>query len=142
MPRTLAALALAPLAVIPVLVVLFGPWVILHGGWRSLIGILEPALVVAYPLTILIGLPMHLALVQQRCSRARDYAIAGALLGAVPVVGYVIVAVVFEAKFVFAAMPRAVARNIEWGLIGTAVFGACSAAVATAFRAVARAFPS
>lgn len=138
MTRTLAAIALAPLAVIPVLIVLFGPWALSHGGWPSLRGILAPALIVAYPLTIGIGLPMHLALVYQRCVRARDYAIAGALLGAVPVIGYVIVAVVFEAKFEAPAMPRALMRNSEWGLIGAAVFGACSAAVAATFRAVAR----
>ena len=75
---------------------------------------------------------MHLALVRQRCTRWRDYALAGALLGAVPVLGYVLVAVAFEAKFVMAAMPRAAARNFEWGAIGVVVFGACSAAVATA----------
>jgi hypothetical protein len=57
--RTLAAAAIAPLAVVPVLVVLFGPWAAAHGGTRSRAGILTPALVVAYPLVILFGLPMH-----------------------------------------------------------------------------------
>ena len=140
MTQTLAAIALAPLAVVPVLIVLFGPWALAHGGWPSLRGILLPAIIVAYPLTILVGLPMHLALVHQRCTRARDYAIAGALLGAVPVIGYVIVAVVFEAKFVLAAMPRATMRNAEWGWLGVVVFGACSTAVALAFRACLRLF--
>jgi hypothetical protein len=137
MTRTFAAIAIAPLAVIPVLTLLFGPWVIAHGGWRSLSGILTPALVVSYPLIVLVGLPMHLALVRQRCTRVRDYALAGALLGAVPVIGYVIVAIAFEAQFVLSAMPRATARNLEWGAIGVAVFGACSVAVAVAFRAIA-----
>jgi hypothetical protein len=138
MTRTLAATTLAPLAVVPVLTVMFAPWAMAHGGWPSLRGILLPSLIVAYPLTILVGLPMHLALVHQRCTRARDYAIAGVLLGAVPVIGYVIVAVVFEAQFDPAAIPRAALRNSEWGLIGVGVFGACSTAVATAFRALAR----
>ena len=75
-------------------------------------------------------------------TRARDYALAGALLGAVPVIGYVIVAVVFEAQFVASAIPQAAARNLEWGAIGAIVFGACGSAVALAFRAVVKASPS
>ena len=140
MTRTLAAIAIAPLAVVPVLVVLFGPWALAHGGARSLGGILTPAVVVAYPMVILFGLPMHLALVRQRCTRWRDYAITGVLLGAVPVAGYVIVAVAFEAKFAIGAMGPAFIRNATWGAIGVVVFGLCSATVAIAFRALA--FPS
>ena len=142
MSRVVAAIAVAPLAVIPVLLLMFGPWAVAHGGGRSMIGILLPALAVSYPLVLLVGVPMHLALVRQRCTRARDYALAGLLLGAVPVIGYVMVAVVFEAQFAPAAIPRAAARNLEWGAIGVAVFGLCSTAVALAFRAVARASPS
>ena len=138
--RTLAAIAIAPLAVVPVLTVLFGPWAATSGGTRSLAGILLPAVVVAYPMVILFGLPMHLALVRQRCTRRRDYAIAGVLLGAVPVAGYVMVAVAFEAKFAIAAIGPAFIRNAEWGAIGVVVFGVCSAAVALAFRALV--FPS
>ena len=136
--RTLAAIAIAPLAVVPVLTVLFGPWAATSGGMRSLAGILLPAVVVAYPMVILFGLPMHLALVRQRCTRRRDYAIAGVLLGAVPVAGYVMVAVTFEAKFAIAAIGPAFIRNAEWGAIGVVVFGVCSAAVALAFRALVR----
>jgi len=136
--RTLAAIAIAPLAVVPVLAVLFGPWAIAHGGTRSLTGILVPAVVVAYPMVVLFGLPMHLALVRQRYTRWRDYLIAGVLLGAVPVAGYVLVAVGFEAKFAIAAMGPALVRNAEWGAIGVVVFGLCSAAVALAFRAAVR----
>ena len=142
MMRVLAAIAIAPLAVIPILLVMFGPWAVAHGGGRSMIGILLPALVVSYPLVILVGLPMHLALLRQRCTRTRDYALAGLLLGAVPVIGYVMVAVVFEAQFALSAIPRAAARNLAWGAIGVAVFGACSTAVALAFRAVVKASPS
>jgi hypothetical protein len=133
--RVLAAIAIAPLAVLPVLMVIFGPWALGHGGWRSLSGILLPALVVSYPLVVVVGLPMHLALVRQRYTRVRDYAVAGTLLGAVPVIGYVIVAVVFEAQFALSAIPRAAARNFEWSAIGMVVFGACSTAVALVFRA-------
>lgn len=140
--RTLAAIGIAPLAVLPVLTLMFGPWATAHGGWGALLGILGPAIVVAYPLTVLIGLPIHLALVRQRCTRIRDYAMAGLLLGAVPVFGYAIVAMVVEAQWAPSAMQRAAARNIEWGGIGVAVFGACSTAVALAFRAVVRASPS
>ena len=136
--RTLAAIAIAPLAVVPVLTVLFGPWAAAAGGLRSLAGIVLPAVVVAYPMVILFGLPMHLALVRQRCTRRRDYAIAGVLLGAVPVAGYVMVAVTFEAKFAIAAIGPAFIRNAEWGAIGVVVFGLCSAAVALAFRALVR----
>jgi hypothetical protein len=135
--RTLAAIAVAPLAVVPILTVLFGPWALDHGGVRSLLGILMPAIVVAYPMVILFGLPMHLALVRARCTRWRDYAAAGALLGAIPVIGYVIVAIAFEAKFNLAAMAGAAARNVEWGAIGVVVFGLCSTAIAVAFRAIA-----
>jgi hypothetical protein len=138
MTRTLAAIAVAPLAVVPVLAVLFGPWAMAHGGTRSLAGILTPAVVVAYPMVVLFGLPMHLVLVRQRCTRRRDYAIAGVLLGAVPVAGYVIVAVAFEAKFALAAMGPAFIRNAEWGSIGVVVFGLCSAAIALTFRALVR----
>ena len=138
--RTLAAIAIAPLAVVPVLSILFGPWAMSHGGLPTWLGIIQPALVVAYATVILFGLPMHLALVRARCTRRRDYAIAGALLGAVPVIGYVVVAVVFDAKFAASAMPGVLARNAQWGAIGTGVFGLCSAAVALAFRATA--FPS
>ena len=138
--RTLAAIAIAPLAVVPVLAVLFGPWALAHGGTRSLHGILTHALVVAYPMVILFGLPMHFALVHQRFTRWRDYAITGVLLGAVPVAGYVIVAVAFEAKFALSAMGPAFVRNAEWGAIGVAVFGLCSAAVSLSFRFMA--FPS
>lgn len=137
MTRTLAAIAAAPLAVVPVLVVLFGPWVLAHGGTRALIGIITPAVVVAYPMVILFGLPMHLALVRQRCTRWRDYMLTGVLLGAIPVAGYVLVAVAFEARFEIAAMGPALVRNAEWGAIGVAVFGLCSVAVAMAFRAIA-----
>jgi hypothetical protein len=136
--RTLAAIAIAPLAVIPVLVVLFGPWAIAHGGTRSLTGVVVPAMVVAYPMVVLFGLPMHLALVRAGCTRPRDYAITGVLLGAVPVAGYVVVAVAFEAKFAIVAMGPAFVRNAEWGAIGVMVFGLCSAAVAIAFRAIVR----
>jgi hypothetical protein len=134
--RMLAAIAIAPLAVIPVLVVLFGPWAIAHGGTRSLSGIVVPAMIVAYPMLLLFGLPMHLALVRAGYTRPRDYAITGVLLGAVPVAGYVVVAVAFEAKFAIAAMGPAFVRNAEWGAIGVVVFGLCSAAVAIAFRAI------
>lgn len=141
--RTLAAIGIAPLAVLPVLTLMFGPWAMAHGGWRALIGILSPALVVAYALVILVGLPMHLALLRQRVIRRRDYALAGVLLGAVPVIGYLIVAIVFEAQFLPAAIPLATTRNFEWGAIGAVVFGACGAAVALAFRAIAvKASPS
>lgn len=135
--RTVTAVAVAPLAVVPVLAVLFGPWAIANGGWRTWLGIAGPALLVAYPLVVLCGLPMHAALTRARCTRRRDYAIAGALLGSVPVVGYVLVAVAFEAKFVLPAMGRALARNVEWGAIGVAVFGLCTIAVALTFRAIA-----
>ena len=57
--------------------------------------------------------------------------------GAVPVIGYYIVAVVFEAKFAPAAIPAAAVRNLEWGAIGVGVFGLCSAAIAMAFRTIA-----
>ena len=136
MTRTLAALVIAPLAVVPVLAALFGPWALGSGGMRTLMGILGPALVVAYPATILFGLPMHLALVQQRCTRWRDYAITGALLGAIPVAGYVLVAVIFDAKFQIAAMGSTLAKNATWGTIGVLVFGSCSIAIALAFRAI------
>ena len=135
--RTLAAIAIAPLAAVPVLALLFGPWAIAHGGSRSITGIILPALVVAYPMVILFGVPMHLVLVQQRVTGARAYAIAGILLGAVPVIGYYVVAVAFEARFLPAAIPAAAIRNLEWGAIGVSVFGLCSAAIATAFRAIA-----
>ena len=138
--RTVAAALVAPLAVIPVLLVLFGPWALAHGGARTLSGILEPAVLLAYPLLILFGLPLHFALAQQRLTRPRHYAVAGLLAGALPMIGYLIVAVLFEAKFALAGIPMALARNIEWGVIGALVFGLCSSAVAVAFRATA--FPS
>ena len=136
MMRTLAAIAVAPLAVFPVLALLFGPWAFTHGGTRSLAGILVPALIAAYPMVILFGLPMHFALVRQRCTRWRDYAVAGVLLGAIPVAGYVLVAVAFDAKFEVARLWPTLAKNATWGAIGIAVFGVCSAAVAIAFRAI------
>ena len=135
--RNAAAIAIAPLAVIPVLAALFGPWTVAHGGLRSLLGIIGPALVVAYPMVILFGLPMHLALVRARCTRGRDYAIAGALLGTVPVIAYVLVAVAFEARFALSGMGPALLRNLEWGAIGVLVFGLCTAAVALTYRRVA-----
>ena len=137
MTRTLAAIVLAPLAVVPVLAVLFGPWALAHGGTRSLAGILMPAVIAAYPLTILFGLPMHLALVRHRSTRWRDYALVGVLLGAVPVAGYVLVAVMFDAKFEIAAIGPMLAKNATWGAIGVVVFGLCSGAVALAFRRLA-----
>ena len=143
MTRTLAAIAIAPLAVFPVLALLFGPWALAHGGTRSLAGIVVPALVAAYPTVILFGLPMHVVLVRQRRTRWRDYAITGVLLGAVPVAGYVLVAVAFDAKFEVAQLLPTLAKNATWGAIGVVVFGVCSAAVAIAFRAIAfRASPS
>jgi hypothetical protein len=137
MTRTLAAILVAPLAVVPVLAIVFAWWAIARGGTAGLAGIIVPAVVVAYPLLILFGLPVHLALVQQRCTRWTHYGLAGALLGAVPVIGYCLVAIAFEAKFELAAMGGALARNLEWGAIGVVVFGACSLAVALAFRAIA-----
>ncbi len=134
---TLAAIAIAPLAIIPILVLPFGPWAISNGGMRSLLGIVGPALVLAYALVVLFGVPMHLALVRARCTRLRDYAIAGGLLGSVPIIGYVIVAVAFEAKFVLSAMSAALLRNLEWGAIGVLVFGLCGTTIAIAFRSIA-----
>ena len=136
MTRMLAAIAIAPLAVFPVLALLFGPWALAHGGARSLAGILLPAIIAAYPMVILFGLPMHLALVRQRCTRWRDYAVAGVLLGAIPVTGYVLVAVAFDAKFEVTKLLPTLAKNATWGAIGVMVFGICSAAVALAFRAI------
>ena len=136
MMRTLAAIAIAPLAVVPVLAVLFGPWALAHGGTRSLAGILMPAVIAAYPMVILFGLPMHLALVRQRFTRRRDYALTGVLLGAVPVAGYVLVAVAFDAKFEVTQLLPTLAKNATWGAIGVVVFGLCSAAVALTFRAI------
>ena len=133
--RTLAAMAIAPLAVIPVLVVLFGPWALAHGGSRSLTDILAPATVLSYAMTILIGLPVHFMLIRQRRVRGRDYAITGALLGAVPVFGYYLVAVAFESRL---GIVSSLMRNAEWGAIGVVVFGTCSAAVALAFRTLVR----
>lgn len=138
MTRLLAATACAPLAVVPILTLMFGPWAIAHGGSTSLLGIIIPALVVTYLLTLLVGLPTHLTLMRQGLGQFRHYATAGLLLGAVPVIGYAIVAIVFEAKFDPALLPRATVRNLEWGAIGVAVFGASSMAVALAFRAIAR----
>ena len=132
----IAAIAVAPLAVAPVLALMFGPWAIAHGGGRSLAGIISPALVVAYPTLLLFGLPMHLALVRQGATHWRAYALTGVLLGAVPVIGYYVVAVAFEAKFQAAAMLAAAAQNLEWGAIGVGVFGLSSAAVAIAFRTI------
>src|ERR1051325_10301428 len=109
--RTLAAIAIAPLTVVPVLTVLFGPWAIAHGGAPSYLGIVGPALFVSYVMVLIAGLPMHWALTWQHRTRVRDYAIAGALLGAVPVIGYVIVAVAFAAKFAVSGLPRASARR-------------------------------
>jgi len=137
MTRTLAAILIAPLAVVPVLALMFGPWALSRGGFTGLAGIIGPAVVVAYPLLILFGLPVHTALARQRFTRRSHYALAGALLGAVPVVGYCLVAIGFEAKFQLAAMGSALARNAEWGAIGVVVFGACSASVALVFRAIA-----
>jgi len=137
MTRTLAAIVIAPLAVVPVLAIMFAPWAIARGGMAGLTGIIVPAVVVAYPLLILFGLPIHFALVHQRCTRWSHYAVAGALLGAVPVAGYCVVAIAFDAKFAPAALGRSMALNAEWGAIGVVVFGACSAAVALAFRAIA-----
>jgi hypothetical protein len=135
--RTLVAIAVSPLAVIPVLLVLFGPWAIARWDLRSLIGVLVPAVIIAYPLVVLFGLPMHFALVRQRATAFRHYVLVGALLGAVPVIGYCIVAIVFEAKFDVARLATAMLRNAEWGAIGVVVFGSCSAAVAIAFRTIA-----
>jgi hypothetical protein len=137
MTRTLAAIAIAPLAVVPVLAIVFAWWAMARGGAAGLTGIIVPAVVVAYPLLILFGLPVHLALVQQRCTRRMHYAVAGALLGAVPVIGYCLVAIAFEAQFQLAAMGGALGRNLEWGAIGVVVFGLCSTAVALTFRAIA-----
>ena len=133
---TLAAIAIAPLAAVPVLARCLGPGLLptVASAPGRIVG---PALVVAYPMVMLFGLPMHLALVHQRCTRWRDYAIAGILLGAVPVTGYYFVAVVFEAQFVPAAIPSAAVRNLEWGAIGVGVFGLCSAAIAITFRMIA-----
>ncbi|MFM8534853.1 MAG: hypothetical protein ACKOEC_14910 [Acidimicrobiia bacterium] len=138
--RTIAAIAIAPLAVVPVLAALFGPWAMSNGGMQSLAGIIGPGLAIAYPLLIVFGYPMHLALVRARCTRRRDYAIAGGLLGGVPIIGYVMVAVAFEAKFVLSAMGAALLRNLEWGAIGVLVFGLCGTAIAVVYRATV--FPS
>jgi hypothetical protein len=135
--RTLVAIAVSPLAVVPVLVLLFGPWAIARWDLGSLKGVVVPAVIVAYPMVILFGLPMHVALVGQRATAVRHYALAGALLGAVPVIGYCMVAIVFEAKFDVARLGTATVRNAEWGAIGVGVFGACSTAVAIAFRRIA-----
>jgi hypothetical protein len=133
MLRSLFAVLLAPLAAVPVLAVLYGPWVVGDAGLGGLMPVAIGTLLVAYPTTILFGIPVHVILRRYRCTTLADYAAAGALLGGLPVVGYCIVAIVFEAKFAPGGIWQATVRNVEWGAIGTVVFAAGSAAVGASF---------
>jgi hypothetical protein len=137
MLRVVLGVLAAPLAAAPVIALIFGAWSLANGGVATLASIVLQTLAVAYPATVLFGLPVHLALVRQGYRRATHYATAGALLGALPVIAYTVVAIAFEAKFALSAMGRAAGRNLEWGAIGVLVFGAVTAAVAAAFWWVA-----
>lgn len=136
MTRLLTAFLVAPFAVVPVLAVLFLPWALSRGGAGGLLGILLPAVIAAYPLLLIFGLPIHALLARQHWTRRRDYAVAGAVLGAGPVIGYCLIAMAFEANFSAAQAWRAVLRNAEWGAIGAVVFGSCATAVAITFHAI------
>lgn len=133
MPRLLLAVVLAPLAAAPMLAVLYGPWAWTEAGLNGLMPVLVAVLFVSYPATLLIGVPVHLMLARQRCTRLAQYLSAGALLGGLPIVAYCVVAIVVEAKFAPSGVWRATQRNAEWGAIGAVVFAAASAAVAAAF---------
>jgi hypothetical protein len=135
--RLLAGVLVAPLAAAPVIALIFGWWAWTHGGLATLGSITWQTLAVTYPAIVFFGLPVHLALDRQRYRRFAHYVTAGALLGALPVIGYTVVAIAFEAKFAISAIGRATVRNLEWGAIGVLVFGAVSAAVAAAFWLVA-----
>lgn len=137
MNRLLPAAALAPLAVVPVLAVLYGPWAITAAGLSSLISVVVAALFVSYPATVLFGIPVHVILEKQRWRRLSDYVTTGALLGGFPVVVYCLVAIVVDAKFVPSGLWTATVRNAEWGAIGTVVFALSSAAVAAVFWRIA-----
>jgi hypothetical protein len=103
----------------------------------TLASLVLPALAVTYPAMVLFGLPIHFALARQGYRRLSHYLVAGGLTGTVPVIGYCVVAIVFEAKFAVAGLWSATLRNAAWGGIGVVVFGAATAAVAAAFWWVA-----
>lgn len=137
MNRLLAGVLVAPLASAPVIALIFWRWASTHGGPTAFFPIVLQTLAVTYPAMVLFGLPIHLALARQRYRRWSHYAMAGALTGSVPVVGYCLVAIVFEAKFAVAGLSSATMRNAAWGGIGVVVFGAVTTAVAVAFWQVA-----
>ncbi len=132
MSRLVAGVLIAPLAVAPVMTALFGPWAWSGGGLGTLAAIVFQALVVTYPAMLLFGVPIHATLSHQRCRSLRHYLTAGLLAGGFPIIAYCVVAIVVEAQFDVDSMWSAMRRNFTWGVIGTTVFGSCSAAVAAA----------
>lgn len=125
--RLLVALVVAPLAVVPVLVLLSAP------GFDGVVRIVSGALLISYPALLLFGLPAHLVLSRARYTTIFDYALLGGLLGALAISGYCLVAIVFDAHFAWNELPRSIGENARWGAVGSLYFGLCSAAVGATF---------
>ena len=129
--RVLAALLIAPLAIVPVLVALSVP------SFAGIVPLVTGALLISYPSLVLFGLPAHLVLTGTRYTSLFDYTLLGGLLGALAISGYCLVAIVFDAHFAWDELSRSIGENAHWGLVGSLYFGLCSASVGAAFWRIA-----
>jgi hypothetical protein len=127
------ATAVAPLAVVPVLAIFYAHPAIGGAGYRFFIPTAAATLMVVYPAAFGIGIPIHFLLARFRVTSLADYCLFGAILGALPIIGYNIVGTTFDSHFHWAEVGQSIRVNLEWGILGSLLFGTASAAMAAVF---------
>lgn len=131
--RELIAAAIAPLAAVPVLALFYAHPAIGGAGYQFFLSTAAGTLMVLYPAAFVLGIPVHIILQRFRCTTLADYLGFGAILGALPIIGYNIVGTVFDAHFRVAELADSIRMNIEWGVLGSLLFASVSAAMASVF---------
>ena len=129
----LLAAAIAPLAMVPVLAVFYAHPAIGGAGYQFFVPTALGTLMFVYPATFVVGVPIHFLLERFGVRSLKDYFFFGAVLGALPVIGYNIVGTTFDTHFRMAEVWSSIRVNLEWGILGSLLFGTASAAMAAVF---------
>ena len=129
----IVAAAVAPLALIPVLAVFYAHPAIGGAGYQFFIPTALGTLMFVYPASFVVGVPIHYLLERFGVRSLKDYCFFGAVLGALPIIGYDIVGTTFDTHFRMAEVWPSIRVNLEWGILGALLFGTASAAMAAAF---------
>jgi hypothetical protein len=115
----LLAAAIAPMAMVPVLAVFYAHPAIGGAGYQFFVPTTLGTLAFVYPATFVVGVPIHFLLQRFRVRSLKDYCFFGAVLGALPIIGYNIVGTMFDSHFHLAELGASIRVNLEWGILGT-----------------------